>query len=36
MKWLVCCRWRCSLWRLIWRELILYTGAFMVISFVYR
>ena len=32
----LCCRWRCSLWRLIWRELILYTGAFMVISFVYR
>ena len=30
------CRWRCSLWRLIWRELILYTGAFMVISLLDR
>ena len=29
-------RWRCSLWRLIWKELVLYTGAYMVISSVYR
>jgi len=29
-------RWRCSLWRLIWRELILYTGAFLVVSLIYR
>ena len=30
------CRWRSSLWKLIWKELLVYTGMFMVISMVYR
>merc|ERR1711892_915201 len=29
-------RWRCSLWRLLWRELVAYTLAFLMISMVYR
>ena len=30
------CRWKSSLWKLIWKELLVYTGMFMVISMVYR
>jgi len=29
-------RWRCSLWRLLWRELMAYTITFLLISMVYR
>ena len=29
-------RWRSSLWKLLWQELLAYTGGFLVISMVYR
>ena len=29
-------RWRSSLWKLIWKELLVYTVAFLLISLVYR
>jgi len=29
-------RWRSSLWKLLWKELLVYTACFMVISMVYR
>ena len=29
-------RWRSSLWKLLWRELLVYTVCFMMISMVYR
>ena len=29
-------RWRCSLWRLLWKELAVYTITFLMISMVYR
>jgi len=32
----VMCRWRSSLWKLLWRELLVYTLAFFFISFIYR
>lgn len=32
----VMCRWRSSLWKLLWKELLVYTLAFLVISFIYR
>lgn len=32
----VMCRWRSSLWKLLWRELLVYTLTFLVISLIYR
>jgi len=32
----VMCRWRSSLWKLLWRELLVYTITFLLISFIYR
>ena len=32
----VLCRWRCSLWKLIWRELLGYTATYLLISVLYR
>ena len=29
-------RWRSSLWKLLWQELFVYTGVFLMISMVYR
>ena len=29
-------RWRSSLWKLLWRELLVYTLAFLVVSMIYR
>ena len=30
------CRWRSSLWKLLWKELLAYTSLFLLISLVYR
>jgi len=32
----VLCRWRSSLWKLLWRELLVYTLCFLLISMAYR
>eukprot|EP00092_Neocalanus_flemingeri_P010264 GFUD01011060.1.p1 GENE.GFUD01011060.1~~GFUD01011060.1.p1 ORF type:complete len:409 (+),score=73.73 GFUD01011060.1:151-1377(+) len=32
----VMCRWRSSLWKLLWRELLAYTITFLLISLIYR
>ncbi|XP_023337745.1 bestrophin-1 [Eurytemora carolleeae] len=32
----VMCRWRSSLWKLLWRELLLYTLAYLGVSCIYR
>ena len=29
-------RWRSSLWKLLWRELLVYTFSFLIISGIYR
>ena len=29
-------RWRSSLWKLLWRELLVYTASFLIISCIYR
>ena len=29
-------RWRSSLWKLLWRELLVYTVLFLIVSMVYR
>ena len=30
------CRWRSSLWKILWKELLLYTLAFLFVSLIYR
>ena len=30
------CRWHSSLWKLLWKELLVYTISFLSISFIYR
>jgi len=32
----VMCRWKCSLWKLLWQELLCYTILFLLISVIYR
>merc|ERR1711915_431639 len=32
----VMCRWHSSLWKLLWKELLIYTVSFLGISFLYR
>jgi len=32
----VMCRWRSSLWKILWKELLLYTLAFLFVSLIYR
>jgi hypothetical protein len=29
-------RWRCSLWKLVWKELLAYVVVFIIISVIYR
>ena len=30
------CRWRSSLWKILWKELLAYTLAFLFVSLIYR
>merc|ERR1712212_687542 len=32
----VMCRWRSSLWKILWKELLAYTLAFLFVSLIYR